>query len=712
MSDILESEKVVSTASLGPRPSSVVDVAGRADSTPFPPFTPETKTHIRRDIQGLRGLAVGLVVLYHAGAVVPGGFVGVDIFLVVSGFVIASVLFRELHSTDGLRLGEFYERRVRRLLPSLAVMIVVVDVFAVFLMPMRLHPTIAATGKGAATFSANMTIYSETGNYFSDHALSNPFLHTWSLALEEQFYLAFPALLMLLWKLGRRRWSVERFREIIAIPLFLLAAASFLFDVMGTLDRLPFKVKSGPSLAFFSMPLRAWEFLAGVIVATIPAKTGGASKFHFSGVFGLLIAVLSAFVYDARTSFPGITALLPTFGTALVLLAGSKNASSGASRLLATRPLTFLGDISYGWYLWHWPAIAFAQVLWPQATWLLVPIAVGSLLPTMISYKFIENPVRLNRYWTGRRAVALVCVCSAGPWIASSVVSRGAKAGWGVPQLRAVSARSVAVSCVDTSNQFPAEACRWKVPNSRGLVFVVGDSHAYSVSDGAIVAGNKLGYDVAVWSRSGCPFLTIPTYGAVGCAEFQREALRLAAKAQIVVVANRSPGYTLPPVGDGSNQKPWRTISALNGGRAKTSTEALDSWKRGVEGVVSTLERSSAFVVWVSTVPEYPVNPGNPVSLVQPLAPDLKVSLKDVDLRRSGVLRVEAAVLSRHANVRVVDPAQTLCDTQSCSATRGGRSVYLDSNHLNPVGSNLLVPSFLVAFGQRVDLTERAVGTP
>jgi peptidoglycan/LPS O-acetylase OafA/YrhL len=213
----------------------------------------------RRDIQGLRALAVLLVVAYHAGAPLPGGFTGVDVFFAISGFVIARALIRELASTGGLRLGRFYARRVRRLLPALAVMLIAVALLGTLASPVAGQRMGGLTGIRASLFAANVYLYHLGTGYFDVSASLDPLLHTWTLAVEEQFYLVFPALLLLGWRLGRRLAAVLLVGAVSAGSFYLALEYSQAFGIGG--------VAHPQRFAFYASPTRAWEFGAGSLLA-------------------------------------------------------------------------------------------------------------------------------------------------------------------------------------------------------------------------------------------------------------------------------------------------------------------------------------------------------------------------------------------------------------------------------------------------------------
>ncbi len=358
----------------------------------------------RPDIDGLRAVAVLFVVLYHLGLpYVTGGYVGVDVFFVISGFLITSIILKDIE-TGVFTLTGFWERRLRRILPPLLVVLgaVVAAGWLVFL-----PGDYEALGKHILTqsvFGQNILLYKESG-YFDTESHLKPLLHTWSLAVEEQFYLLFPLALFYVWKKAPRYLSH-----------FLVISWAISF-VLCLIVMVPNK-----NLAFFMLPTRGWELLTGSVLAYYSVYRGfsfeekyGALKNSLMGFAGLVMILVSVFLYTGKTVFPGVGALLPCMGTAMLVMAG-QGTSSFVSKILSIKPLVFIGLVSYSFYLWHWPAyvylkyIPFRDYAWTDS--LFVFMAAFAL--SVLTWKYVEQPIRSKRVFKSRKSIFVAAVTGLG----------------------------------------------------------------------------------------------------------------------------------------------------------------------------------------------------------------------------------------------------------------------------------------------------------
>ena len=338
----------------------------------------------RPEIDGLRAIAVAAVILFHAGfALFGGGFVGVDVFFVISGFLITSIIVEEL-KTGRFSVLRFYERRARRILPALFTVMAACVPFAYRLLSPDDLKDFAQSLAAICLFASNVLFWGESG-YFDTQAELKPLLHTWSLAVEEQFYVLFPLLLLVAWRLGRR---------FLLVLIGAIAALSFITSVE--------EVKNFPSAAFYLLPSRAWQLLVGALASFVadrwpsvalrqPAVRLASEAFGWGG---MAMIVMALFLFDEQTPFPGLNAALPTVGTVLVLLGASDRTSVG--RMLAWRPLVGLGLISYSAYLWHQPLFAFTKhaLLADLPTDLAIVLCAVTIVLACLSWRYVEQPFR------------------------------------------------------------------------------------------------------------------------------------------------------------------------------------------------------------------------------------------------------------------------------------------------------------------------------
>jgi peptidoglycan/LPS O-acetylase OafA/YrhL len=346
----------------------------------------------RPDIEGLRAVAVVAVVLYHAG--IPGaagGYIGVDVFFVISGFLITGLLWREVTATDSVRLGRFYGARAGRLLPAAATVGVVTAVAAAVVLPPLQARSVFVDGIASALYVGNYRFAMQGTDYLASDLPPSPFQHYWSLGVEEQFYLVWPVLIIgTAWLVRRVRRDAAARATAYAVVLALVAAASLAAAVAWT--------RTSPPWAFFSLPTRAWELAAGGLVALsiqqwrrlplLPAAIAGWG--------GLALIVLTCTQLGPSTPYPGTAALLPVLGTALVIGGGAVTGSLGAGRLLCRPAMRAVGRVSYSWYLWHWPVLLLMPPLLGEPAGLPARLAATMVSAglAVITLHLVENPGR------------------------------------------------------------------------------------------------------------------------------------------------------------------------------------------------------------------------------------------------------------------------------------------------------------------------------
>jgi len=453
----------------------------------------------RREIDGLRAIAVLAVIFFHARfPFFSGGFVGVDVFFVISGYLITSILLADLQS-DRFSLVGFYERRARRILPALFCVLAVTAIVAPFFLLPKELADFSESVTHVVLFLSNVYFYNNTG-YFDTAAELVPLLHTWSLAVEEQYYIVFPLVLALMWR---------RSRALIFPVLLATAAASLAYSA--------YKVETNVDAAFFLTPSRIWELLVGALVAShghrlrVPLPAAQAGSLGGAG-----LVLYSIFFFDDNTPFPGVHALAPVIGTALVIQCASP--ATWIGRVLATSPLVGMGLISYSAYLWHQPLFAFARqesIAEPSIA-MFAGLIIATLGISYLSWRFVERPFR-DKQRIGRRNVFVLSGTGMGLFLAfglfgthSGFFTELYKAKLDQRQLAILEDRAPGVSPKPTdcqqahtriSSDFVErfETCFRKY--GKGLI-VLGDSHGFDMFNALkSLAGRPFVFGVA---RTGC----------------------------------------------------------------------------------------------------------------------------------------------------------------------------------------------------------------
>ena len=355
----------------------------------------------RPDIEGLRAVAIILGMLFHGyGRHVTAGFVGVDVFFVVSGFLITSLLLAEQIRNGRISIAGFYARRVRRILPLSALVVIVTVVASYHYLGFLTGNNVAADAKWTAVFAVNIHFAQTATDYFGSALPPSPLQHMWSLSVEEQFYVVWPALLMLLVVLVRG----ARHRNALAATLLLLIGLSFTWSVVETM--------SDPSWAYFSPLTRAWELALGALVAVLAPTIGrlrAGWPTQLIALCGLIGIGLSAVVLRPSMPYPGSAVALPVVSTALVIAAGCANVDTFVGRALSVRPMQWVGARSYSLYLWHWPLLVIAaqHVGHELSNWQVTGLLLLAVIVSALTYRLVENPIRHARVWTSRTGLSL-----------------------------------------------------------------------------------------------------------------------------------------------------------------------------------------------------------------------------------------------------------------------------------------------------------------
>jgi peptidoglycan/LPS O-acetylase OafA/YrhL len=405
----------------------------------------------RREIDGLRAVALLPVLLFHAGfSWAPGGFVGVDVFFVISDFLITSIIVSEMQSGT-FTIARFYELRARRILPALSVVMIACLPFAWLWMLPEDARSFGDSLLAVSAFGSNVLFFFTSG-YFDTTAELKPLLHTWSLAVEEQYYILFPLLVMLTWRWGR---------GVLTALFILLGLISFGLAV--------YSVNEHAAFAFYMLPTRGWEIMIGACLALVPVRRQAGWIFELAGLTGLALIAMAVWAFDRTTPFPGAAALVPTCGAALLIACASPQTVSG--RLLGSRALVGIGLVSYSAYLWHQPLLAFARHRSsgepPPA--LLAALLVVALILAWATWACVEAPTRNRQRVPLNRLAWLLSV----GWLAIAAAGALALATGGFPTRVPEDVRRVAAGTRDRS---PRQAeCLVAQPIDPGKACILGD---------------------------------------------------------------------------------------------------------------------------------------------------------------------------------------------------------------------------------------------
>lgn len=684
------------------------------------------RSALRTDIQGLRAVAVGLVVAFHAGLpFLRGGYVGVDVFFVISGFLITGLIVREIGATGHLSLARFYARRARRLLPATAVTFVGVAALTVAVLPVTRWASVAGDMVASALYVVNWQLAARSVDYLAQGSAASPLQHFWSLAVEEQFYIVWPVLIVVLAWWARRRsrsglggLSTGR----LAVGLLLIVVPSLAWSVYLT--------SADPGPAYFVTTTRLWELGIGALLAvgaTRAARAPAAMR-AVAGWFGLGMIGFAAVVFTGATPFPGTAALVPTVGAAAVLWAGLGD-GRGRVRVLDWSPMQDVGALSYSLYLWHWPLLVAATALWGDADghlWLPTALvaAAASVVPAWFSYRVVEGPLHhhpaLAVPWRAA-VVGGVCVAigltSAGAIAlsldrqrqsaeASAPSSGTAAEPFGAAALGedpAGSPAAVPVDQVASITPSPIDAkddnadvygdgchqdqehpevlsCTYGDPASKTRVALVGDSHAAQWEPTLRVLAEQNGWRLETYTKSACLFADVTVWNInrdgpyTSCTDWtSRVVAAIAGDPPAVVVVSTSGSYT-----------------AVRDGDKLGGTESDTAIVRGLASTWRALEDAGTEVVVVLDTPR----PGIDI-------PDCVAQHRDAlsacAVSRAAAVASSAAAAQEDAATEVdgltmLDLTAWVCPAERCPAVIGGVLVFRDAHHLTATYARTLAP--------------------
>lgn len=657
-------------------------------------MSPAIGSGIRPEIQGLRAIAAMAVVLFHIWPhFAPGGYAGVDVFFVISGFLITSLLIRESQKTGQIHLGTFYWRRLWRLIPLALFVIFAVGVFTPLLLPPSQWKQVAIESVSSAFYFQNWQLAAMSVDYLASEDAPSPLQHYWSLSIEEQFYIFWPALIMLTYGISRRR-EMSFIKNLTAL-IVVVSAASLLSSIQLAWN--------GSSSGYFLTQARIWELGLGACLSilSLQQRQGNETANNIMGLIGLVAICLSIFLFSEQTPFPGYAALLPTLGTVLVIRAGETGAWLSAYRLLKNEPFQWLGDRSYSIYLWHWPIVIFYKMsvseeigLFTGAGLLALTLALSTLSKKYVEDRF-RHPVMTFQWWQRATPFLLFLPLPLILWgwsyhqisdqkayiKAHSEAYPGARAL--LPDAIPISARYVSPplamsrfdkaavytnGCHLADNDIEPVGCTYGNPDGALKVFLIGDSHAVNWVPAFKILAQKHGWNATSYTKSACGLMPILTsrndHPYTACLEWGRKMNALIQQEKPdLVITTQSRTKGLPPE---NNASVPQTIEA------------------GLKAEWQMIEATGARVVAIADTPTWPVDPD--VCLFR----DRHCSIP-VDPTWKADPIIEAA--NEMPSVTLINLDHFFCPDQICPAVIGNVIVWRDRQHVTQTYSRSLAPT-------------------
>jgi peptidoglycan/LPS O-acetylase OafA/YrhL len=653
-----------------------------------------SKISYRADIDGLRAVAVLSVLFYHAGITVfSGGYIGVDVFFVISGYLITSIIVKEIRANE-FSLLKFYERRIRRIYPALYTTLLFILIAAYLLYDPHNY---LQTGKGSMAtigFMSNILFWTESG-YFDAPSTLKPLLHTWSLAVEEQFYISYPLLLMMI-----LRYAPKWLREILGAIVLL----SFIFSLYYT--------KQNASAAFYFTHLRAWELLIGGLLAinAVPVRINPMLR-HVLSVAGLAMILWAVLSYTDNTSFPGVGALLPVIGSALIIYSGMER-SSWAGKILGLPLFVFIGKISYSLYLWHWPIIILGRyyLIKDPNTMQMFFLVTASFLFSILSWTIIEKPFRTKSFLPAPGIFIF-----AGSVMTIAIIISGTiylKAGMPerIPddQLKVIekvySKWGEDKKCNKTDPGVFKEFNRCILGDDTAAPsFIIwGDSHALALAPALDASARREGASGYLASQSACPpLLGVDRVGESACYDFNNTVMEHVIahpEWETVFLAGR---WALSTSGERYKNEEGTNIILVDSTSPSASASNADLVENGLDRTVTALQNLGRKVVIIASVPEVGYDVPSSYFIAARTGRDINAIIAptfDEYLERNGSIFNILNALQNRYNIQIIDPADRLCDQSVCNVVTDGQLLYQDGHHLSvhstPYISHLFDPAF------------------
>ncbi|CAI3796585.1 acyltransferase family protein [Rheinheimera sp. MM224] len=647
----------------------------------------------RKEIDGLRALAVLPVILFHAGfTVFGGGFVGVDIFFVISGYLITTILISEMEQ-DRFSLANFYDRRARRILPALFFVMLCTLPFAwLWMLPADLK-SFSQSLVAVPLFVSNILFYLTSG-YFDLTSEFKPLLHTWSLAVEEQYYLLFPIFLMITWKFGKN------------FITYLLIAATILSVTIAQWASFNYS-----SFSFYMLPTRGFEILIGALISFyINSKTLNQPFYQLfskpvnqiGSITGMALILYSIFLFDKNTPSPSLYTLIPTLGAGLIILFA--NTDNFVGRLLGSKILVWIGLISYSTYLWHQPLLSFARLRSVEelTNVMLVMLCLASLILGYLSWRFVESPFR-DRNALSTQKVVIITLPLGILFLVLGVVghlTKGFESRF-QPEIGNIyqPTRGFSLRCDKSDTKV---GCKLGSLGTTPTFAMLGDSHSsvlqQNLSDSLELQLKSMVTYYGSWCAPLIDFGTDNVNKNPQCRKFMNDSFDLVLKdsniSTVILVAewgNYTQGYR------------WNDSGIAFYTDAQSGTlsaqETIKSFHRALERTIGLLKENRKKVIIVKSVPEYeehlPTYIAKSIAFDGGLPEDVDDKMMNYELRNADFENV-LSKLKEDGSVTVVDTEHLFCKTGNCTfIDETNEMLYIDGNHLSKYGSRILVEDII-----------------
>lgn len=642
----------------------------------------------RSDIDGLRAVAVLSVLFFHSGfSQFSGGYVGVDVFFVISGYLITTIIVREI-ANNVFSISNFYERRFRRILPALAVVIVASLLVGILLLPPSGVVELGKSAISTTLFVSNMFFYFESG-YFAGAAEMKPLLHTWSLAVEEQYYIFFPLLLVFIAKIDSKhylRWLV------------FLGGGSLVACIILTVVK--------PSIAFYGIPTRAWELFIGSILALNVIPTlGTRSSREFYSLVGIGMILYSIFQFTPETSFPGFTALLPTLGTAFIIHSGSAGFGF-IHKALSLRPVVFIGLISYSLYLWHWPVIVYTKIFFIKelSGFVLIAMLLVIFLLAILSWKYVESPFRKKSIFKNKQSMLLASFTTSAVVI---VCGLSLVMNQGFPN-RLTNNISLDSKDTEWERWGLCEKVTERLENNKGLCdigadsklasFILwGDSHARSLISGVNLSANNIGVSGKIATQAGCPpLLSIERINRTSCDSFNKSVLDFISASQNIEIVILAARWAISTKGTRYKKEEAGPAIVLIDLKSLDSNNLsnVELFDIGIRRTIVKLHSLGKKVVLVNPIPEvgydvpsaYFIGDLTGQDINKIIAPTTKEYMKRTEEVVSTFQKI-----NENMSVEIAELDAYLCNENYCRVLDdNGIPLYRDDDHLSTYGSKYI----------------------